>query len=127
MVGTAVLSDTADLTNGSSPTGTVTFTLTAPDRSTSSETVAVSGNGYYTTPTAVTATEVGTYVWSASYGGDANNQSATEPDTTQELANESVTTVSASPMIVTAASETASGVVGSSELSVRRRCRAATT
>ena len=60
----------------------------------------------------MTATEVGTYTWTATYSGDGNNLSATDSGT-----NESVTTVKASPTIATSASETAGGLVGTSTLS----------
>jgi hypothetical protein len=49
-----------------SPGGTVVDT----------ETETVSGNGTYTTPTGAVPTIIGTYVWTASYSGDTNNQAA---------------------------------------------------
>ena len=60
----------------------------------------------------MTATQVGTYVWHASYSGDGLNNGAIDDGT-----NESLTTVAASPSIATSASETAGGVVGTSVLS----------
>ena len=97
VVGTAVLSDTADLTGGDSPTGTINFSLTAPDGSTTQEgSVAVNGDGSYASPVAVTAEEVGTYTWHAQYSGDANNSTASD-----DGANEGVITVQASPAITT--------------------------
>jgi uncharacterized protein YjbI with pentapeptide repeats len=40
------------------------------------ETVTVSGNGSYTTPAGTTPAQAGTYWWTASYSGDANNSPA---------------------------------------------------
>ena len=46
------------------------------------ETVTVSGNGTYTTPTGytlpTTGTVTGTYQWVATYSGDANNNAVSE-------------------------------------------------
>src|SRR5262249_20245414 len=62
VVGTAVPNDTAVLSNGFSPTGTITFTLIAPDSSTAyTETVPVNGNGSYSTRKTTPPTHVGTY------------------------------------------------------------------
>src|SRR5206468_2055927 len=74
--------------------------------------VPVNGNGTYTAPTPVLATQVGTYTWTASYDGDAQNKGAVD-----DGQNESLKTVKASPAIATQASETAGGVVGTSVLS----------
>ena len=113
VVGTSMLSDTATVSGGNDPTGTVSFTLTAPDGTTShvGGPVTVTGDGIYNDP-GVTATEVGTYTWHASYSGDTNNNAATDTGT-----NESLTVVQASPTVATSASETAGGVVGTSMLS----------
>src|SRR5262249_60039869 len=67
------------------------------------ESVTVNGDGTYTTPTGVLATQVGTYTWSASYSGDGLNNGAIDNG-----ADESVTTVKASPAIATTAIGTAS-------------------
>ena len=63
------------------PGGTITFTLYYDGGATpiDTETVGVSGNGTYTTPTGYklpnTSIEVtGTYQWDATYSGDGNNQ-----------------------------------------------------
>src|SRR5207244_354658 len=76
------LTDTANLTGGYSPTGTVTFYAFAPgvtplaDHSNNvySDVVPVSGNGPYTTaagnnPGGFLPTVVGTYLWQAIYSG----------------------------------------------------------
>jgi hypothetical protein len=73
-----VLKDTALLQDGVNPTGTITFTLVAPNGAiVDTETVAVNGNGSYTTPAGYTLTTTiamaGTYQWNAVYSGDANN------------------------------------------------------
>jgi uncharacterized repeat protein (TIGR01451 family) len=109
VVGTAVLSDTATLTGGDNPTGTLTFTLTQPDGSTvPGGTVPVTGDRAYSAPTGVPATEVGTYTWHASYSGDTANAAASDDGT-----NESVVTAKASPTIVmqTSGTGTAAGSV----------------
>jgi hypothetical protein len=75
------ISDTAKLSGGSSPTGTITFKLyRASDASCSSPLASVStpanGDGNYSSP-AVTENTPGTYQWVASYSGDANNAAVT--------------------------------------------------
>jgi hypothetical protein len=81
------LTDSAILADGFSATGTITFTLHAPDSTTQTlPAVTVSGNGTYVTPIFVVATQVGTYWWTASYSGDSNNNPASDPGTSvQEL------------------------------------------
>ena len=75
----------ASLSGGSSPTGTVTFTVfgpqsTAPTTCTSGGTTVgtsvVSGNGTYHPSTGYTPTTTGNYWWYASYGGDGGNNAA---------------------------------------------------
>jgi hypothetical protein len=91
-----VLSDTATVSGGSSPTGTVTFVLFPPSNATCSAngTAAVytspaetlSGgkatSGSYTTTSAAGA---GTYRWVATYSGDANNNGAASGCTAEAL------------------------------------------
>ena len=76
------LNDTAVLSGGYHETGTITFTLYLGSTLVDTETVSVSGNGTYTTPTGytlpTTGTVTGTYQWDASYSGDTNNNSASE-------------------------------------------------
>ena len=97
--GSSQTSDKLIVTGGNHPTGTVTFTLTLPDGTTSTiGTVTISGDGTYIGPT-VPVTEVGTYTWHATYGGDSLNSGAIDNGQ-----NESVTTGKASPTIVTVAS-----------------------
>ncbi len=98
------LRDTADLEGGSNPTGTITFTLVAPGGGTvDTETVAVSGNGIYTTPTGFVLSAgaaIGTYQWNATYSGDNND----DPVSNTNDPNERVTVSAASPTLATAPS-----------------------
>ncbi|MBA3489990.1 MAG: Ig-like domain repeat protein, partial [Longispora sp.] len=102
-VGTA-MTDTATLTGGSNPTGTITFQLFAPGNTTCSgtpiftSTVAVSG-GTATSGT-YTPTGTGTYRWKASYSGDANHDAVAAPC---NAANESVIVTNADPTMTTQA------------------------
>jgi uncharacterized repeat protein (TIGR01451 family) len=82
MIGGSV-NDTATLSGGEGPTGTITFELFGPEDSTcatapvSTTTVNVtSGNGSYTSPDFSPAA-VGTYRWTASYSGDGQNEPST--------------------------------------------------
>ncbi|HWY86722.1 MAG TPA: SdrD B-like domain-containing protein [Gemmataceae bacterium] len=86
------LTDSATLSGGFNPTGTITFYLFAPgvtplaDNSNNvySDTVTVTGDGTYTTsmgtnPGGYPPTIPGTYQWVAVYGGDPNNIGITSP------------------------------------------------
>ena len=72
------ISDTATLTAGASPTGTLTFrawlnpSCTGPPDYTSNP-VTVNGTGTYNSSPAFVPAAVGTYHWIASYSGDGNN------------------------------------------------------
>ena len=100
------LKDSATLAAEFNPTGTITFTLYYNGGSTPvhTETVTVTGNGTYTTPTGytlpTTGTVTGTYQWDASYSGDGNNSPVSDNNST----NEQVTVSAASPTVVTTAS-----------------------
>ena len=107
------LTDTAVLENGYHPTGTITFTLVAPGGGTvDTETVAVNGDGVYTTPTGFTlpstGTVIGTYQWDATYSGNGNNDAANDNGD----ADEQVTVRAASPAIVTTANPTGTITLG---------------
>jgi hypothetical protein len=96
------LSDSAVLSGGVSPTGTMTFTLTGPGGFSYTQTDTVNGDGTYTAgdTLATAGTVAGTYTWSANYSGDTNNNSASDQGGTGEQ-----TVVSAaSPNLVTTAS-----------------------
>jgi hypothetical protein len=101
----ARLTDSATLAGGTKPTGTVTFTLAAPGGGTVlTETIKVSGNGFYKTSTGYlpsgTGTLTGTYQWSASYSGDTNNNTAND----QGGVAEQTVVSKASPTLKTTAS-----------------------
>ncbi|HEY1859584.1 MAG TPA: DUF11 domain-containing protein, partial [Gemmataceae bacterium] len=96
------LTDSATLAGGVDPTGTITFTLVAPGRGTvDTVTMAVNGNGAYTTPTGFTlpstGTVTGTYQWDAIYSGDSNNNAASDVNN----GSEQVTVSAASTTITT--------------------------
>jgi len=72
--------DSATLSGGNNPTGTITFSLTDPSNAiVYTDVVTVSGNGTYSTaamgtnPGGFTPSMLGTYQWVASYSGDTNN------------------------------------------------------
>jgi hypothetical protein len=68
------------LSGGDQPTGTIEFVLyqatDCPGTPVADETVTVNGNGTYTTPTGYVPAGSGSYVWTASYSGDASNNPA---------------------------------------------------
>lgn len=92
--------DTATITGGFSPSGTVTFDLYGPDDPACegqpiwSDDAAVSGGK--ATSDSVPATETGTYQWIAHYDGDDNNSAADG-----ECGDEPVTVSKADPDIAT--------------------------
>ncbi|WP_034260781.1 choice-of-anchor P family protein [Actinospica robiniae] len=102
--GTAVggsISDSALLANGRVPDGTLTFDLYGPADPTcqtpiSVLTAPVDGNAAYSSG-GVTATAPGTYRWTVSYGGDANNN----PVAATACGSETVTVTKASPTLGT--------------------------
>ena len=70
----ARLKDSATLAGGDDPTGTIVFTLLRPNGVAAyTETVTVSGNGTYTTPTGFLTDVGGTWHWKAAYSGDLKN------------------------------------------------------
>ena len=76
------IEDQAVLSGGNSPTGTITFHLYAESDTTcstvlSTGTATVSGNGSYASPV-ITENTAGSYQWTATYSGDANNAAATD-------------------------------------------------
>jgi hypothetical protein len=109
-VGTQI-DDTAMVTGGDGPTGTVTFYLFSPDNATcannsgetwlQSWTVALHSDGKASVPDpGYATTKTGTYQWVATYSGDANNKSVTS-----ECGTEAVTIGKDSPTIATVASQ----------------------
>ncbi|HEX3824690.1 MAG TPA: Ig-like domain repeat protein [Mycobacteriales bacterium] len=105
------ISDSATLSGGSSPTGTMTFKAYGADDATCTQpavatvTATVSGNGGYSSGP-FTPTSIGTYHWIASYGGDAKN--ATAGPTSCTATGSSVVVTQA----VTTLTARASGAVG---------------
>jgi PEP-CTERM motif len=81
--GGTLLRDVAVLSGGYFETGTLTFQLlNSSSAFLDTETVAVIGNGVYTTPTGFflpTGAPSGTYQWAVQYNGDANNIRAISP------------------------------------------------
>jgi uncharacterized repeat protein (TIGR01451 family) len=75
-----VVTDIADLEGGYYPTGSIVFTLTGPGGFSQTRTDPVSGNGTYTASITLptTGTVAGTYTWTAHYGGDGNNNAASD-------------------------------------------------
>ena len=88
-----LIHDTATLSGGVAPTGTITFSLFGPNDATCTaapaftSTVTVAGNGSYASAN-FTPSLVGTYRWIAAYSGDAANAAST---TACNDANEGVT------------------------------------
>ena len=123
VVGTAIPQDQATLSGGFNISGgSVTFTLKAPDNTiVDMETIPFTSGGIYNTANTFIANQVGKYTWSASYSGDVLNAVANDQGGTQEQ----VTTMQATPKLVTVASFSAGNVVGTAIHKIRRRCRAA--
>src|SRR5207244_908459 len=101
--------NTATLSGGTSPTGTISFSIYGPNdatcsgSATSAGSATVSGNGSYSS-SAMTENVAGAYRWIASYSGDANNNGFT---TTCNEAGETSTVNKASPSMTTSATATA--------------------
>src|SRR3989442_11675979 len=99
------LNDAATLSGGSSPTGSITFTLYDPDQATCTgtprftQTVTVTGNGTYSTTGGFVTDKPGTWRWTASYSGDASNNPASTG-----CNDEQVAIGKASPALTTTAS-----------------------
>jgi len=106
------LNDGATLTGGVNPTGSITFNLYPPSDTTCAgpasytQTVTVSGNGSsYTTSPGFASTLTGVWHWTASYGGDGNNNPASSG-----CSAEPVTVNPASPSMTTTPSLVLSAV-----------------
>ncbi|HVA45761.1 MAG TPA: DUF4214 domain-containing protein [Pirellulales bacterium] len=112
-----MLGDTATLSGGNCPTGTLTFYLFAPgvipnatdSNNVYSDTVTVDGDGTYSTdggtdPGGYLPTVTGKYQWLAVYGGDANNGAVAsnfcdEPECVTP-AQPNITTVPGGPVVL---------------------------
>ncbi len=105
------LTDTAVLSGGSDflAGDTITFTLYGPNNTAvDTETVPVTGNGTYTTPTAYVPSEAGTYEWAAAFSGDANNLAVSSPPTAE------LEVVSAATPTISTSQQPATAIVGTS-------------
>src|SRR5262249_58038513 len=98
------LSDSAVLSGGFNPTGDIFFTLTGPGGFSFTQIDPVNGNGTYTASTTLPTTGMvaGTYTWTVTYGGDANNIAAID----QGGPTEQTVVSPASPAISTAPNPT---------------------
>ncbi len=111
-VGTVVLNDTATVGGGFQPGGSITFSLysnsacTGTPFYTTSPPITVSGAGEYTTANTTPADAAGTWYWTASFSGDANNNPASS-----ECGVETVAVAKSSPTLAT--SPSAGGTAGS--------------
>jgi hypothetical protein len=111
MVGTVILNDTAQLSGGHAPNGSVTFHLYDPGHMNCSgtptyiQTVTVAGDGSYSTTNTTPANRSGTWSWIASYTGDANNKGSSSG-----CGQETVSVTKASPTLATTPSP--GGTVG---------------
>jgi hypothetical protein len=100
------VSDTAHLSGGFSPTGSIAFKLYGPNDATCSttpaftSTVPVSGNSSYPSTTFV-PTAAGTYRWVATYSGSTNNAGVVDACT---ATNESIVVSKSTPTMTTQAS-----------------------
>ncbi len=99
------LSDTAHVSGGNHPTGSLTFALFGPNDATCTnpsiggEILTLDGDGDYTTD-AIVAPAPGTYRWTISYPGDVNNGPVVVPC---NATNESVTITPVTPTLTTTA------------------------
>lgn len=96
------IEDQAVLSGGNSPTGTITFHLYAQSDTTCSTvlsmgTTTVNGNGSYASPV-ITENTAGSYEWTATYSGDANNAAAA--DTCGQPAEQVAVSVPPAPVSV---------------------------
>ena len=111
-VGSVVLNDSATLSGGSSPAGSIIFDLYAPSQTCGSgtpaytQTVPVSGDRSYSTTDTVAANAAGTWSWTATYSGDPGNSGASST-----CGQGTVAVAKASPSLSTAPSS--GGAVGS--------------
>ncbi len=100
VIGT-VLNDTATLSGGSSPTGSVTFKLFPPSDATCAGTAAYTftdATAPYATTPGFTSDAAGTWHWTADYAGDANNNPASsgcaaEPVVITKISSSTATTI----------------------------------
>ena len=106
------VSSSATLSNGKNPTGTITFDLYGPDDNSCTgaavftATVPITGNGTYHSGSFI-PTLAGTYHWTATYSGDANN---TTTATVCSDPNGTVTVTQLTPTLTILASSNTIGI-----------------
>jgi MBG domain (YGX type) len=104
--GATKLKDTVTLANGINPQGSITFNLyNNTGTKVDTESVAVNGNGKYTSPNGYTPIAVGVYQWVVTYSGDSNNNGVSTTYGTEPM------TITPAPLTVT--SHNATKVYGS--------------
>jgi uncharacterized repeat protein (TIGR01451 family) len=127
------ITDTATLAGGTNPTSSITFLAYGPNASACvgtpafSSNVPVNGNGQYVSA-AFTPAAPGTYLWSATYLGDANNSMAfgtcpSAPETSFVGGGETVTVMATQPTAFEGGSQgeltfTRSGASNAASLSI---------
>jgi hypothetical protein len=118
-VGVTALNDSATLSGGFSPTGSIVFSLWDPDQTCGtgtarfSVTVPLTGNSA-TTTTGPVADKVGTWRWTASYAGDANNDPASSPCSAELVTiAKAPSTISTAQTVYPNDSATVTGTTGS--------------
>ena len=92
--GSVVLNDTGTVGGGFQPGGSITFNLYGPTDTicsgapvyTTTPPITVSGDGQYTTTNTGQADTSGTWHWTATYNGDANNNPITTPSADEPVA-----------------------------------------
>ena len=95
--GATKLKDTVTLANGINPQGSITFNLyNNTGMKVDIESVAVNGNGKYTSPNGYTPIAVGVYQWVVTYSGDSNNNGVSTTYGSEP------TTITPAPLTVTA-------------------------
>jgi hypothetical protein len=104
-----VLNDTATLSGGTNPTGTIDFQLVDTTTNTvvvATTPVAVSGDGTYSIPTGYTLPSsgaAGNYQWNVAYSGDTNNAGTSDLNDPAEQVTvyKAVPTISSTPNVTT--------------------------
>jgi hypothetical protein len=82
---TITVTDSAVVAGGYNETGNLIFTLSGPGGYSNSQSIPLAGNNTYSATTTLPATAlVGTYTWTVTFAGDANNKSAADQGGTSE-------------------------------------------
>ena len=110
------ISDTATLSGGDNPTGTITFNVYGPDDEDCSgepaftSVVDVNGNGDYSSEEFVPSV-AGTYRWTADYSGDDNNDAVTSPCNAENEASVVTEDSTTTPELTTQATSATLGLL----------------